>query len=213
MKQTLQVLSQPAFEPVSLAEARRWFRIDDDDPAVATHNLVLGLLLKAMREDAENLTHRAFISRQYRLTLDDWPRDCDYGAKILLPFPPLISVDSFKYRDTDGVLQTLATDQYTVYEEYEPGFIIPAWQVVWPTIRKLPDAIQITFTAGYAPGSPSDEASNQEVMPAKLKLWMEAKANTLHEFREQILAGNVMPIPRNFTDGLLDSLVVGSRLF
>lgn len=209
-KQTLVMLSAPAYEPVSRAEAKRWFRIDADD---TSHDQVIDLLIKAMREDAENLTLRAYVSRQYRLTLDDWPSDERYGLKIELPFPPLISVDSFKYVDTDGVLTALAATEYTVYDEYEPAFIIPAWEANWPTIRRVPDAIQVVFTAGYAPGSPSDEASNQENLPAKLKLWMAAKGNTLNEFREQILAGQVAAIPRNLCDGLLDSLVVGTRLF
>lgn len=210
MKSTIQVLSAPPYEPVTLDEFKRWFRIETD---VTDHDIVLQLLRQAMREDAENLTHRAFVQRQYRLFLSDWPWDCYYGIKIDLPFPPLVSVQAFRYIDADGVLQTLDSAEYDVHDEYEPGFIIPAWQSTWPTIRRVPDALQIDFTAGYAPGSPQNEQGYQEVLPATLKLWMAAKANTLNEFREQLLAGMLMPIPRNFADGLLDSLVVGTRLF
>lgn len=208
---TVQVVTEPAFEPVSRAEAKRWLRIDADDTA---HDLVIDLLIKAMREDAENLTLRAFITRTLKLTLATWHRDENYGLCIMLPYPPLQSVSTFKYIDEDGVLQTLATDQYAVHEEYTPSFIVPEWEVSWPTIRRVPDAVQITYVAGYAPGSPSDAASNQEVMPAKLKLWMQSKIAGHNEFREQILAGSaVAKIPRDFTDGLLDSLVIGDRLF
>lgn len=211
MRYALEVVTEPVYEPVARADAKEWLRIDADDTA---HDSVVDLLIKAMREDAENITGRAFVSRQLRLTLGYWPWDTQYGVKIVLPYPPLISVDSFQYIDTDGALQTLATDQYAVHDEYEPAFIIPAWQVTWPTIRGVPNALQILFTAGYAPGSPSDEASNQELLPAKLKLWMESKVAGHNEFREQIMAGAaVQKIPRDFTDGLLDSLIVGSRLF
>lgn len=211
MHWTLEVVSEPAYEPVSRAEAKRWLRIDADD---TNHDQVVDMLVKAMREDAENLTWRAFISRQLRLTLDDWPLDRQYGSKIVLPHPPLISVDSFQYLDADGATQTLATTEYDVHAQYEPGFIIPAWEVTWPTIRRRPNALVITYTAGYAPGSPSDEASNQENMPAKLRLWMESKMSTHNEFREMIISGNIVEkIPRDFTDSLLDSLVIGKRLF
>lgn len=207
----LQVITQPAYEPVSLAEAKRWLNIETD---VTIHDAVLRLLIKAMRELAENLTFRAFISRQLRLTLGEWPHDREYGIKIELPQPPLLSVDSFKYRDTDGVLTTLAADQYDVYEEYEPGLIVPAYLVSWPTIRRQPDALQFTFTAGYAPGSPSDEASNQEVMPGALRLWMQTKLATLFENREQLVIGAIVSeLPRSNVDALLDPLVVGTRLF
>ena len=218
---TIEVLTGPAYEPVSRAEAKRWLRIEN---SVTDHDLVIDLLIQAMREDAENLTQRAFISRQLRLTLQTWPKVSAsqvswasgrtlYGLAIELPFPPLISVDAFRYVDTDGVLQTLAANQYVVHEWREPAWIVPEWDVTWPTIRAVPDALQIDFTAGYAPGSPSDEAANQEVMPAKLRLWMQAKAATLFEQREQIAFGAPARIPRDFCDALLDSLIVGTRLF
>lgn len=211
MKQTVTVLSAPAYEPVSRAEAKEWLRIDADDTA---HDNIVDMLIEAMREDAEDLTGRAFISRQLRLYLSDWPIDPDYGVKIVLPHPPLIGVDSFKYIDTDGTLTTLAADQYAVHAQYEPGIIIPAYQVSWPTIRRQPDALQIVYTAGYAPGSPSDAVANREVMPAKLKLWMESKIASHNEFREMIVSGTIIQkIPRDFTDSLLDSLVIGNRLF
>ena len=208
---TIEVVSQPSYEPVSLAEARRWVRLEDDDTA---NTPALQLLIKAMREDAENLTHRAFIQRQYRLNLPNYPTDCSWGYRIELPFPPLRSVDSFKYYDTDGVLTTLAADQYDVHDEAEPAFIVPAYSVSWPTIRLRPDALQITFTAGYAAGSPTDEAAAQEGIPSSLKLWMQTKLATLFAQREQIITGTiVVKVSRDFTDGLLDSLVVGTRLF
>lgn len=210
MKQALTVLSAPAYEPVTLNDMKAWFRIELDN---TDHDVVLRTLRQTMREDAENRTGRAFVQRQYRLWLQDWPRDCDYGVKITLPFPPLVSVDAFRYVDTDGVLTALAADQYVVHDQFEPGFIIPEWLVVWPTIRKVPDALQIDFTAGYPVGSPADEAGYQDAVPASVKLWMEAKANTLNEFREQVLAGTMTEIPRCFADGLIDHLVLGDRLF
>lgn len=211
MRSTLQVLTAPVYEPLSLAQARAWARVEVDD---SNHDTTLNILRSAMREDAENLTFRAYIPRQYRLTSDDWPQDCEYGSKIELPFPPLISVDAFRYIDADGVLTTLATDQYAVHDEYEPAFIIPAWEVTWPTIRRVPNALQIDFTAGYAPGSPDDETGYQDALPEKLKQWMQAKMLTLFDNRAQFVEGRIVQaIPRDFTDGLLDSLIVGTRLF
>lgn len=207
----IEVISPPSFEPVSLAEARRWLRLEDDDTA---NTAVLQILIKAMREDLENRTHRAFIQRQYRLNLEGYPTDPTYGYRIELPFPPLRSVDSFKYYDSDGTLQTLAEDQYEVHHEAEPAFIVPAYQVTWPSYRLRPDAIQVTFTAGYAAGSPPDEASSQESLPANARLWLQTKLATLFENREQIMVGTIVTkIPHDFTDGLLDSLTIGTRMF
>lgn len=205
---TIKVISEPAYEPVSRALAKTWLKIDDN----TDHDTIVDMLIKAMREDAENLTNRAFISRQLRLYLPAWPT-CEGGNMFVLPHPPLISVESITYRDLNGDQQTLASDQYVVHAWKEPAIIVPEWNVSWPSIRSLPDCIQVNYTAGYAPGSPADEAGAQEVMPAKLKLWMQAKAATLFRGREQYVTGNLVRVPRDFTDGLLDSLVIGSRLF
>lgn len=204
-------LTSPAYEPVSLVEARRWLRLEDSDTA---NTPVLNILIKAMREDAENLTHRAFISRQYRLNLESYPSSNRYGWCIELPFPPLISVDSVKTIDTDGALQTMSTTLYEVHDEAEPAFIIPKYQQVWPVTRLRPDAVQVTFTAGYASGSPTDEAAAQEVLPANLRLWMQSKLATLFEQREQLIIGTIVAkVPRDYADALLDPLIVGTRMF
>jgi len=207
---TLQVITGPSYEPVSLAEVKDWCRVES---TVTAHDAVLTMLIQAMREEAENLTHRAFIQRTLKLTLGDWPAYTTYGSLIVLPFPPLISVDAFQYTDTDGTLQTLAASQYEVHTWKEPAWVVPAWQVTWPSIRIVPDSLQITYTAGYTPGSPPDEQGSQDVMPAKLRLWMQARIATLFENREQLIVNNQVRIPRDFADGLLDSLTVGSRLF
>lgn len=209
MKTQAVLTSQPPFEPASRAEAKRWMSIDDDD---TSHDATVDMLIQAMREDAENLTHRAFVQRSLRLYSDEWPMECG-KMQIALPFPPLISVESVKYKDLNGALQTLATDQYDVHDWREPGIIVPAWAVVWPSIRYVPDAVQINFTAGYPPGSPQDEAGYREAVPAKLRLWMAAKAATLFQGREQYVIGNLVRVPRDFSDGLLDSLIIGTRLF
>ena len=206
----ISIVAQPAYEPVSLAEAKEWLRLSSADTG---HDGVIRLLIKAMREMAENLTHRAFITRTLRQTLEDWPRDPQGRTRFRLPFAPLQGVTTFKYRDTNGTLQTLATDQYDVYTHCEPGLVVPAYNVTWPSIRSQPDALQITYTAGYASGSPSDEAAAQDVLPASLRVWMEAKLATLFEQREQLVIGaSVQPLPRDFTDALLDSLVLGTRI-
>lgn len=208
---SLELLSKPLYEPVSVLEALRWLRLEDDDTA----NLpVVRLLIKAMREMAENLTHRAFVPRRYRLSLMEWPCDPCFGYSIPLPFPPLISVESVKYIATDGVLTTLDEASYVVHTEREPGIIVPAWLTAWPAVRATPNSLQVEFTAGYSPTSPDDEAGYQAALPETLKLWMEAKVATHNELREQIVVGNlVTALPRDFTDSLLDPLIIGSRLF
>lgn len=207
-KAVVTVVSEPPYEPVSLAEAKAWLRATDEEDAIVRS------LIKTFRERAENYTHRDFIQRTRRLYLDGWPWHTEYGVLITLPNPPCVSVESFKYIDTDGVLQTLATDQYAVHNERTPAIIIPEWQETWPTVRSVPDAIQITYVSGYAPGSPQDEAGYQDALPEAVKTWMEVNLASLFDNRERLITGTIVSeLPRPLCDGLLDHLIVGTRLF
>lgn len=205
---TIQVITAPAYYPITLAEARAWARIDADD---TENNSVLTRLIRAMTGYAENLTGRSFVQRTLRLTLGGWP-EC---FEIELPNPPLIGVDSIKYLDTDNTELTLAADQYEVHADREPALVLPSYEAdPWPVTRGVRNAVRVEYRAGYAPvGSPSDEAAHQAGQPDALKLWMQARIATLYENREQIVVGNlVTPLPHAFADGLLDELVIGSRL-
>lgn len=200
---TVREITAPSVEPISLAQAKAWLRVDDD---ITDQDAVITMLIKSMREYAENLTGRTFVQRTLELTLPHFPH------VIELPNPPLISVTHIKYYDTDGALQTLDSSVYEVDSYREPGLVRPAYLQSWESTRYVFNAVQVRYEAGYAPtGSPTDYREN---MPASLQIWMQARLASLYEHREQIVTGTtVSDLPRNFADGLLDSLIVGSRLF
>lgn len=199
---SVRVTVEPLYEPVSRAEAKTWLRIDTDD---TSQDAVVDMLIEAMRRHAETLTGRAFIQRTLQLVAKGWENP------LVLPYPPLRSVSSVTYVDLDGATQTLATNQYVVHSWREPAVIVPEWNVTWPSHRSVIDAIRVTYIAGYAEsGSPSEAATAQAGLPENLKLWMHARMATLYEHREQLVLSSIAKIPRDFADGLLDGLVVGS---
>jgi len=73
------LLTAPAIEPLSLAEAKAFLRVetsDDDD--------VIGALIAGARIHVEAQTRRALITQSWRLAIDAWPDD---GRLIVLPAP------------------------------------------------------------------------------------------------------------------------------
>src|SRR5690242_14642324 len=92
------VVTAPAAEPVTLAEAKDHLRVDDtnSDSRITSR-------IKAARTAAENFMQRALVQRTYRLTLEGFPAN---GCALELPFSPAVSVDSIKYYDTSGTLVT-----------------------------------------------------------------------------------------------------------
>jgi len=209
MKPNIVVVDAPAFEPVSLADARSWVGVEADD---TEHTIKLSMLIAAARMHAENLTRRAFIQRTLRAEFDGWP--C--GRPIQLPFPPMASVQSVKYRDTSGDLQTLDPALYEVHGGDLSLVVAPVGGAVWPSACSAPNAIQVTYIAGYdaAEASPLDEAAAQANIPDALKLWMQTRVATLFEQREQFAIGiSIATLPHDYVDGLLDPLIAAERLF
>lgn len=134
----LTLTTAPAEEPITLAEAKAHLRSppDDDDTLIAS-------LITAARVHVEQYTGRALITQQWELNLDAFP------PEIEVPLPRLQSIESVKYLDADGNLQTLDASKYRVDIATEPGRITPAYGETWPSTRTVTGAVVVAFTAGY----------------------------------------------------------------
>lgn len=113
--------------------------------------------ISALRAQAEievtRVSGRSILTQEFRMDLPSWPvleQGCPaFDRSIFLPRNPVVSVASVKYYDEDDVLQTVAGSLYVVSSGYEPGFVFLRKNFTWPCVADRPDAIQITFTAGY----------------------------------------------------------------
>ena len=201
----IRVITPPAAYPVTKAEARQWCRMDTND---TSQDAILDMLIQAMTQQAEHLTGRAFVERTLEWSGDYFPYE------IELPYPPLIEVVSVTYTDGAGDAQTVAAAGYEVNLYSEAGILRPVSSAYWPAVGRYYNPARVRYRAGYAyPGSPVDLTDNS-YLPPQLRTWIAARICTLYDQRDQLVVGaTVAPIPRDHADGLLDSLVVGSRLF
>lgn len=132
---------------------------------------------------------RALAPQQWRITLRCFPEASQRNpdAAILLPYPPLISVDAVTYLDADGDTQTMvAGTDYEASVDGDPfGFIVPILDGDWPTdVAERWNAITITFTCGYGTGSPI-----AEVVPETIKQYIRMVAGSMYEQREADVIG------------------------
>lgn len=169
------VITEPAEEPISLAEAKLNLRIDDD--LDHEDDVVEGLIVAARRY-CEKHTGRQFVTAGLRLALDKFP--ARERGLIELPSPPLIGSVVVKYYDADNVLTTLAADAYDVDTIGEPGRIRPVTGTNWPTVRDRLNAVLIEYSAGY--GSAAD-------VPFTIKRAMHLLVG--HWFKNREALGNV----------------------
>lgn len=96
-------------------------------------------------------TGRALPPQTWELILSRFP----YGRRpIVVPFLPLISVDSIAYVDEDGAEQFLSTSpaEFEVVPsgEFRRARVTPLFNEVWPATRcDLEQAVTVTFTCGH----------------------------------------------------------------
>ena len=139
-------------EPVDLADMKTFLRVDttlDDD-------LITGLIT-ASRTWCEDYTQRRFINQQWRLgfnfsrdrfsgrRLDQYSRPVLVGPTavfagfqyaILLPYPPAVSVDSFTWKDQNGLPNLSADNQLHARSCYATG---AAYSALWSNLANRPN--------------------------------------------------------------------------
>lgn len=182
---SLIIITQPSVEPVSLTEAKLHAKVDgiDDDTLITS-------LITSTRQQAEHITGRAFCTQTLELLLDEFPD----AVKLLMP--PIASIVSVKYIDTNGVEQTLAASAYSLDKDSEPGWLTPAYDTNWPDTRATPNAVRVRYVAGYGVAA---------AVPASIKSWILMAIGTLYSQREAIIIGSTpSEVPRDFFAALLD---------
>lgn len=171
-----------AVQPISMEEARAQLRVD-----CADEDALIGSLISVATQTASDRLQRALVPTRYRLTLDSFP-----GA-IELRMPPIISVQSVKYIDADGVQQTLPVQDYFVDNVSEPGKLVPAFGRTWPATQDRINAVEVEYTAGYP----------DSAIPTPIKQWILLALGDLYNNRER--SAEKPAVPQNFADALLDT--------
>lgn len=174
----IRLITAPAFEPVTLAEAKLHLRVDhtDDDTLITE-------LIKAARVFVEKFTARALVEQTWELVIDAFPTN-----EILIPLPPLISVTSIKYDDLDGAEQTLPGTEYSVDTVSQPGWVVPV-TTGWPSsVFNGINSVRIQYAAGYA----SANSPPTDNVPSSLKSAILLQIGNLYQNRESQVVGTVV---------------------
>lgn len=175
MQWSLEISTAPATEPITLADAKLHLRVTGSDEDTLITNLIV-----AARQWCENFQRRTYVTQTLKLYLDCFP----FRTQIWLPRPPLQTVTSVVYTDTEGSDTTFATTHYNVDDKAEPGRIVLAYNDVWPTATlQTANGVTITYVAGYG-----DEASD---VPQTVKQAMLLMIGHWYENRETVLVGSI----------------------
>lgn len=176
------LVTGPVVEPISLAEAKMHLRIDDLSPDLTPDNILISALIVASRQWAEDFQNRAYITQEWDLFLDRFPRRERY---IEIPRAPLMAIESLSYYDGTATQTVsfldpsgtalLETDDYIVDTASEPGRLCLKNASSWPVALRQAKSVQIRFLAGYG-----DAGAN---VPEEIKAAIKLKLSDLYENR------------------------------
>lgn len=139
-----ELVTAPANRLITAADLRTHSRMD-----YTGEDEYLEQLIDAAVEAAESYTWRRFVTQTWDQSFDA------FADPLVLRYPPLSSVTSVTYTDTNGDTQTASSS--TLYETGQINGIDVVrlrYDQTWPTTRGHEDVVTVRFVCGY--GDPDD---------------------------------------------------------
>ncbi len=148
MTVTLRETVAPTEEPVTRDEVKIHSRIShtvEDD--------WLDKRIIAARRHVEAYTRRQLVTATWQMFMDGFPSSST--TSIMIPLPPLQSVDSVVYNDADGNQQSwLVVTHWQSDIRSMPGRLMPIEGGTYPTTQASTfNTVTVQFTAGYGAAS------------------------------------------------------------
>lgn len=139
-----EIVTAPTTEPLTLAEAKVQLRESSSDFDTQITSQII-----AARAAAETRIGRSLITQTWKATLAEFPGH----DMIQLARPPVQSITSVTYLDTDDVRQTFAASNYTL-DRFGRGFVTLNDGAFWPSgVKEQAGSIEVTFVCGYGAAS------------------------------------------------------------
>lgn len=173
----------PVEEPITLAEAKEWLRVDSSDE----HELITALISAARRSVEKNLS-RSIIERTMQAKVDS------FAYLYRIPFPPVTDVTAVSYYNTESpqILTPLNPSDWIVHADR--GILEMKRDIEVPTYDHRLDAIHITFKTGV------DVTSSPEgTLPSDMLTAMKMIMASMYENRESVTIGQGYVVLKNPT--------------
>jgi uncharacterized phiE125 gp8 family phage protein len=205
----LRLVTDAADEPVSLADAKAYCRVDlaDDDALITS-------LIKGARRHVEKETGLALLTQSWQAVYDRWPDTAPQGVStqwwdgmregplamvtpasvIEIPKRPFQAATQIRLRDAYGDFTAVDPSIYFSEVSDMRGRILRKLGTIWPTIIMAPkSAIEISFTAGF-------DAAPYSGVPDDLLTAIKILVKHWYDNREPAADGKLAKVPRHVDD-------------
>lgn len=141
------LVTPPATEPITLAEAKLHLRVDHSE-----EDTVINGLIAAARIYVEQRCWISLVAQTWKVYLCDWP-----DSSVMLPRGPVTGITTVKYQTSNGVWVTLASTEYTL----QGDIVRLAYNAQWPSTELFGHMpVEIIYTAGAG----ADQAIKQAML-------------------------------------------------
>lgn len=201
MSTGLILITPPVNEPITLADAKTFLKIDTSDD-----DAIVSLCISGARRAIEEHTKRALISQTWEYWLDAIPgtriqggqwwdgvREASLaqimsgGREISLPKPPFQSLTYLQTYDLNDAMSVFDSTLLIFDTAGTPGRIALKYGQIWPVNLRLTNCVQIRFVAGYG-----DNSTN---LPPDLLAAHRILMGHMYEKREPTEAGRAIELP------------------
>lgn len=175
-------ISPPTVLAVTMAQAKRNLRVDDDDL-----DDLIEIWLQGIISALEHEIGQCVMEQTWEVTLDG------FSDTIRLPHP-VMGIESVSYLDADGVTQELAASTWRLSRSRYRTVMALAADSAWPATACSGEAVTIRVICGYG--------STAESTPANIRLYILAKL--VEQFDPNTRAERDT-VQSNFVSRLLDA--------
>lgn len=166
---SLALVTAPSVRPILLEQVKDHLRVTGEDDIAYIDGLISAAV--SYVDGPRGQLGRALISQTWDWKFDSFP----VGDEFCFMLPPLQSVTSISYVDTDGNSQTFSSSDYVVDAASDPGRVYLAYQASWPTIRNQTEAITVRFVAGYGDSWNDVPEAIRHALMLLVSHWYEAR--------------------------------------
>jgi uncharacterized phiE125 gp8 family phage protein len=160
------LIAPPAVEPVSLADAKLYLRIDGPD-----EDELLSALITASRLLVEAASGRLMIAQTWRLVLDAWPA----GGALRLPFSPVTSITGARTFDATGNATAMPAGLLSLTPGEDPAVLRLDDGPPPPGRRQT--GIEIDLICGFGPAAADVPAPLRQAVLRLVARWFENRGD------------------------------------
>ena len=160
------LIAPPAVEPVSLADAKLYLRIDGPD-----EDELLRALITASRLLIEAASGRLMIAQTWRLVLGAWPA----GGALRLPFAPVASIAAARTFDAVGTATPVPAGVLSLMPNTDPAVLRRDASPPEPGRRQ--SGIEIDLVCGFGPAAADVPAPLRQAMLRLVARWFENRGD------------------------------------